>query len=75
MQKVLFSCFGRGVLLSCSTPAWDRAFAAHSPGNTECAPPWLSTSCRITAVLSHGAEPLQRLQEALADSSKQVAEH
>lgn len=58
MQKVLFSCFGRGVLLSCL----GQGICSTAPGNTKCAPPWLSTGCRITAVLCLGAEPLQRFR-------------
>lgn len=69
-------CFGRGVLPSSSPlPAWDRESATHSP--------WEHDVCSSLAQhflwdnpcgLSRGAEPLQWLQEALADSSKQVAE-
>lgn len=79
MQNVLSegtSCFGRGVLPSSSTPpAWDRALAAHFP--------WEHDVCSSLAghfmwdnpcVFFRGASPPQWLQEALADSSDQVAE-
>lgn len=82
MKDTCKMCFLRAcpaleeVIPSSSTPAaWDRALATQSH--------WEHGVCCSLAqhfmwdnscVLFHGAQPLQCLQEPLADSSKQVAE-